>query len=52
MKKRVLNKIRKNLIKQYSDYNSDKIDIIMYGVEALYITLEKSIMANSLYKEH
>lgn len=48
MKKRVLNKIRKNLIKQYSDYNSDKIDVIMYGVEALYITLEKSIIIFSL----
>lgn len=48
MKKRVLNKIRKNLIKQYSDYNSDKIDVIMYGIEALYITLEKSIVIFSL----
>ncbi len=48
MKKRVLNKIKENIIKQYSNYDSDKIDVIMYGVEALYITVEKSIVIFSL----
>lgn len=44
MKKRFLNKIRSSISKQYPNYNNDKLDEIMYGVEGIYLTITKCIV--------
>ena len=48
MKKRLLKYIRKSIKKQYPNYNNDKIDEIMYGVEGIYLTITKMIIIFSL----
>lgn len=44
MKKTILKKIEKAIRKQYPNYNDDKIEVIMYGIEGLYITITKTIV--------
>ena len=44
MKKRFLKKIRTAIKKQYPNYNDDKIDEIMYGIEGLYLTFTKTVV--------
>lgn len=44
MKKRLLEKIKREIKKQYPNYSNDKIDEIMYGVEGIYLTITKSII--------
>lgn len=44
MKKRFLNKMRSSISKQYPNYNNDKLDEIMYGVEGIYLTITKCIV--------
>lgn len=44
MKKLFLKKIRTAIKKQYPDYNDDKIDEIMYGIEGLYLTFTKTVV--------
>ena len=44
MKKRFLTYMKKNIQKQYPNYNNDKIDEIMYGIEGLYLTLTKAVI--------
>lgn len=44
MKKYILNKIRKLIKEQYPNYNNDKLDEIMYGVEGIYLTISKTII--------
>lgn len=44
MKKRFLNKIKFLIKEQYPKYSEDKIDEIMYGIEGLYLTIEKAIV--------
>ena len=48
MKKRLLGSIRKSIKKQYPNYNNDKIDEIMYGVEGIYLTITKMIIIFSI----
>lgn len=48
MKKFILRKIEESIRKQYPKYDNDKIDTIMYGIEGLYITIEKSIVIFTL----
>lgn len=48
MKKIILRKIEKSIRKQYPKYDNDKIDTIMYGIEGLYITIEKSVIIFTL----
>lgn len=48
MKKYVLNKIEKAIRKQYASYDEDKIEVIMYGIEGLYITITKCIIIFSI----
>lgn len=44
MKKRFLKNIRTAIKKQYPNYNNDKIDEIMYGIEGLYLTFTKTVV--------
>lgn len=44
MKKLFLKKIRTAIKKQYPNYNDDKIDEIMYGIEGLYLTFTKTVV--------
>ena len=44
MKKKVLAKIKKAIKKQYPNYDNDKIDEIMYGLEGIYLTITKTII--------
>ena len=44
MKKLFLKKIRTTIKKQYPNYNDDKIDEIMYGIEGLYLTFTKTVV--------
>lgn len=44
MKERFLKKIRIAIKKQYPNYNDDKIDEIMYGIEGLYLTFTKTVV--------
>lgn len=44
MKKRLLNKIRSLIKKQYPSYSNNKIDEIMYGIEGIYLTITKTII--------
>ena len=44
MKKRILNYIKNQIIKQYPNYSNDEIDEIMYGIEGLYLTITKTII--------
>ena len=44
MKKYILNKLRKSIKKQYPNYSNDKLDEIMYGLEGVYLTIEKAII--------
>lgn len=48
MKKRFLNKIRIAIKKQYPNYNDDKIDEIMYGIEGLYLSVTKMVIIFTL----
>ncbi len=48
MKKRFLKNIRNAIIKQYPDYDNDKVDEIMYGVEGIYLTFTKTIIIFTL----
>ncbi len=48
MKKALLNKIEKAIRKQYPKYDDDKIAVIMYGIEGLYITITKTIVIFAL----
>lgn len=48
MKKRFLNKIKFLIKEQYPKYSDDKIDEIMYGIEGLYLTIEKAIVIFTL----
>ena len=44
MKKKILSSIRKSIEKQYPNYDKDKIDEIMYGLEGIYLTITKTII--------
>ena len=44
MKKLFLKKIKTAIKKQYPNYNDDKIDEIMYGIEGLYLTFTKTVV--------
>ena len=44
MKKKILNFFRNKITTQYPNYNNDKIDEIMYGIEGIYLTVEKAII--------
>lgn len=44
MKKRFLNYIKSKIKSKYPNYNNDKIDEIMYGIESLYLMITKSII--------
>ena len=44
MKKRFLKNIRTAIKKQYPNYNNDKINEIMYGIEGLYLTFTKTVV--------
>lgn len=44
MKKRLLDKIKINIVKQYPNYSKDKIDEIMYGIEGIYMLITKTII--------
>ena len=44
MKKRFLSYIKKEVKNSHKEYDSDKIDEIMYGVEGLYLTVTKAII--------
>ncbi|MEG2351411.1 MAG: accessory gene regulator B family protein [Bacilli bacterium] len=44
MKKRFITLIRKNIIQQYPNYSTNKIDTIMYGVESIYLLITKTII--------
>lgn len=44
MKKRFLEKVKSSIKNQYPNYSNEKIEEIMYGIEGLYITIEKSII--------
>lgn len=44
MKKRFLNSFKNSIKRQYPNYSNDKIDEIMYGVEGIYLTVEKCII--------
>jgi len=44
MKKKILDSIRKSIVKQYPNYDKDKIDEIMYGLEGIYLTITKTII--------
>src|SRR5574344_1694448 len=44
MNKKRKKKIRNNIKKQYPQYSEDKLDEIMYGVEAIYLTSTKMII--------
>lgn len=48
MKKRFLCSVRRTIKKQYPNYNEDKLDEIMYGIEGIYLTITKSIIIFSL----
>ena len=48
MKKRFLKNIRTAIKKQYPNYNNDKIDEIMYGIEGLYLTFTKTVVICTL----
>ena len=48
MKNKILGSIRNAIKKQYPNYNKDKIDEIMYGVEGLYLTITKTIIIFTL----
>lgn len=44
MKKRFLEKVKKDIKKQYPNYSKEKIEEIMYGVEGIYLTITKTII--------
>ena len=44
MKKKFLENSIYNIIKKYPEYDDDKIEVIEYGLEALYITITKTIV--------
>ena len=44
MKKRFLNSIRTKIKDKYPNYDSDKINEIMYGIEGVYLTVTKTII--------
>ena len=44
MKKRFLKMMRKNIKNQYPNYSEDKLDEIIYGLEGLYLTIEKTLI--------
>lgn len=44
MKKKLLDYCIKSIKNKYPDYDSDKIDIINYGLESLYLTFSKVIL--------
>lgn len=48
MKKLFLKKIKTAIKKQYPNYNDDKIDEIMYGIEGLYLTFTKTVVICTL----
>ena len=43
MKKKILSKLEKTIIKSNKDINEVKLEEIMYGLESVYLTLEKII---------
>lgn len=43
MKKKILSKLKKTIIKSNKDINEVKLEEIMYGLESVYLTLEKII---------
>lgn len=43
MKKKILSKLEKTIIKSNKDINEVKLEEIMYGLESIYLTLEKII---------
>lgn len=48
MKKRILGAIEKEVRKQYPDYSEDEIEVVMYGVESIYILITKTIVIFSI----
>lgn len=48
MKKKFLESSINSIVKKYPDYDNDKIDEIAYGLEAIYLTLTKTIVIFSL----
>ena len=44
MKKIILNFLKKEISKKYTDYSQDKIDEIMYGIEGIYLTITKTVI--------
>ncbi len=48
MKEKFLNNSIKRISKKYPDYDEEKLEVISYGLEALYITFTKSIVIFSI----
>ena len=44
MKKKILGYLKNEIIEKYPNYNNDKIDEIMYGLEGIYLTITKTII--------
>lgn len=44
MKRKILFKLRQQIKNQYPNYSNDKLDEIMYGIEGIYLTLEKAVI--------
>lgn len=48
MKKKILNKAIEIIKIKYPEYNEEKLEIIEYGLEAIYLTISKAIIIFSL----
>ncbi len=48
MKKRILGAIEKEVRRQYPDYSNDQVEVVMYGVESIYILITKTIIIFSI----
>lgn len=48
IKNKILTYFEKSIKKQYSSYSKEQIEIIMYGIEGLYITITKCIIIFSI----
>ena len=48
MKKKFLDGSMKRIKKKYPEYDDEKLEVIAYGLEALYITITKTIVIFSI----
>jgi len=48
MKEKIMKMVMNNITKKYPEYDDEKLEIIEYGLDALYITITKTVVIFSL----